>query len=66
MSINYTINVGMFEFALKISRLLKYGYEIKEIKYGEERLGIDPALVLVKDGIEICCYSVEEIECLEA
>ena len=56
------MNEEMFELAMVVSRLTLLGYEFVEVKSGEPRLEIGPTLILRKDGKEIKCYDIDELE----
>lgn len=62
MNLENTINQSHFDFAFVIKELMKKGWDLGQLSYGEERLGIGPSLELVKDGVSKVCYSVSDVE----
>jgi len=57
-----SINETMFEFAQTIQSLIKLGWAVGEISYGERRFGIGPSIILSKDEKTVTCYSHADIE----
>lgn len=62
MEIEDKINESMFEFAHVIGGLLRRGWTLGEVKYGERRLGLGPKMKISKDGTDIDCFSYLEVE----
>ncbi len=57
----YAIDEGMFEFALQVQQAIKAGWVFTDIKYGEERLGIGPQLVCVRNEKVVVLNSYVDI-----
>ena len=62
MSLLDLMNEGLFEFAQTMQSVFDKGWRIKEMRYGEARLGIGPSLVFQKDDEVTTCYGTEDVE----
>ena len=55
------INEAMFEFAQSLQCAFDKGWRIKDLRYGERRLGVGPTLIFKKDDKEVMCFNPEDV-----
>jgi hypothetical protein len=66
MSLEYKISETMFEWGFVIQRLVNRGWTLRQIEYGEERMGVGPRLLLERGGEQKWFYHQNEVEDFEA